>query len=104
MHMYLETPPPNQTERWSNRPFRPLSVVHPPAPVNLDPVRTETDKQRFLENLWAAQATVRSKAGQSVVLLGEEREVESGRGRVTIARTYFNVYQRKAFLSEPKKV
>ena len=45
----------------------------------------------------------RTKAGQSVVLGGEETEVESRGGRVTIARTYFNVYQRTSFLQESKK-
>jgi hypothetical protein len=104
MHFYLENLPEGQSDRWSGRSFRALSVVHPPAPVNLDPTRTETDKSRFLENLWNAQATYRTKAGQSVVLCAEEREVESRGGRVTLARTYFNVYQRTAFLQENKKV
>lgn len=104
MHFYLEIPPQGQSDRWSGRPFRAFSVVHPPLPVNFDPTRSEVDKVRFLENLWNAQATYRTKAGQSVVLSGEETEVESRGGRVTLARTYFNVYQRKAFLQESKKV
>lgn len=104
MHFYLENPPQGQSDRWSGRPFRSLSVVHPPSPVNLDPTQTEIDKTRFLENLWNAQATYRTKAGQSVVLRAEETEVESRGGRVTLARTYFNVYQRTAFLQESKKV
>jgi protein ECT2 len=104
MHFYLENPPQGQSDRWSGRSFRAFSVVHPPSPVNFDPTRSEVDKVRFLENLWNAQATYRTKAGQSVVLSGEETEVESRGGRVTLARTYFNVYQRKAFLQESKKV
>lgn len=104
MHFYLENPPQDQSDRWSGRPFRALSLVHPPASVNLDPTRTEADKSRFLENLWSVQATYRAKAGQSVVLCGEEREVESKNGRVTLAKTYFNIYQRTAFLQENKKV
>lgn len=79
-------------------------MVHPPAPVNLDPTQTELDKNRFLQNLWNLQATYRARAGQSVVLCAEEREVESKGGRVTWARTYFNIYQRTAFLQENKKV
>ncbi|KAF5388006.1 hypothetical protein D9615_000543 [Tricholomella constricta] len=102
-HFYLENPPSDQTERWSGRPFRSLSVVHPPHPINLDPTQTATDKRRFLENLWHVQATYRSRAGQSVVLRADEQEVESKVGKVTIARTYFNVYQRTAFLQEAKK-
>jgi hypothetical protein len=104
LHIYLENPPHGQTDRWSGRPFRSLSVVIPPSPMNLDPTRTEAEKRRFLENLWTVQAKFRTKAGQSVVLCAEEREVESRGGRVTYARTYFNLYQRTAFLKETKKV
>lgn len=102
-HVYIENPPQDQSDRWSGRSFRCLSVVFPPAPVNLDPIRTTNEKDRFLENLWNAQAKYRTKSGQSVVLCADEREVESRGGKVTMARTYFNVYQRTAFLQEPKK-
>ncbi|KAF9569107.1 hypothetical protein CPC08DRAFT_289376 [Agrocybe pediades] len=98
-----ENPPMDQTERWSGRPFRSLSIVVPPASINMDPIQTENEKQRFLENLWKAQATYRARAGQSVVLCADEQEVECRSGRATLARTYFNVYQRTAFLQEPKK-
>ncbi|KAN0131381.1 hypothetical protein V8E53_010758 [Lactarius tabidus] len=101
-HLYLEKPPLDQTDRWSGRPFRPLSVVFPPHPPNFNPQRSETEKARFLENLWLSQANFRARSGKSVVLHSEEREVES-RGRITFARTYFNVYQRTAFLQEPQK-
>ena len=104
MNIYFESPPQDQSDRWSGRPFRAYSVVHPPSPVNLDPVLAESDKQRFLENLWTTQAMFRAKEGRSVVLVSGEKEVESRGGRVTQARTYFNVYQRTAYLTEPKKV
>ncbi|KAJ6515729.1 hypothetical protein C8R45DRAFT_957434 [Mycena sanguinolenta] len=103
INLYLENPPVDQNERWAGRPFRSLAVVQPPTPVNLNPVETESDKQRFLENLWKVQAAYRARAGQSVVLRAKEMEVESKAGRLTIARTYYNVYQRTAFLQEPKK-
>ncbi|KAF8663361.1 hypothetical protein AX16_000937 [Volvariella volvacea WC 439] len=103
IHLYLENPPMDQTERWSGRSFRSLAVVHPPSPINYDPIATENDKQRFLEKLWLAQAVYRARAGQSVVLRAEEQEVESRYGRLTTARTYYNVYQRTAFLQEPRK-
>ncbi|KAJ7094612.1 hypothetical protein B0H15DRAFT_775924 [Mycena belliarum] len=103
INLYLENPPLDQNERWSGRAFRSLAVVTPPAPVNLNPVQTELNKQRFLENLWNVQAAYRARAGQSVVLRAEEMEVESKAGRVTVARTYYNVYQRTAFLQEPRK-
>jgi hypothetical protein len=104
MNFYLENPPQGHSDRWSGRSSRAFSVVRPPAPPNLDPSGTEVDKTRFLENLWNAQAMYRTKAGQSVVLRGEETEVESRGGRTTLARTYFNVYQRTTFLQENKKV
>ena len=104
INLYLENPPQDQTERWSGRPFRSLSVIIPPGPINLDPTQTQSEKQRFLENLWKAQANYRARAGQSVVLCADDQEVESRSGRTTIARTYFNVYQRTAFLQEAKKV
>ncbi|KAG0709787.1 hypothetical protein DFH29DRAFT_885797 [Suillus ampliporus] len=102
-HIYIENPPQDQSDRWSGRSFRSLSAVFPPAPVNLDPTRTANEKERFLENLWNAQAKYRTRSGQSVVLCADEREVESRGGKVCTARTYFNVYQRTAFLQEPKK-
>lgn len=102
-HLYLESPPQDQSGRWSNRPLRCLSVVHPPSSVNFEPSSTENDKIRFLENLWNAQAKYRAKAGQSVVLRSDEVEVDSKSSKSTMARTYYNVYQRKAFLQELKK-
>jgi hypothetical protein len=103
-HLYLESPPQDQNERWSGRPFRSYTAVSPPIPPAFDPARLEADKLRFLENLWHVQAMYRSRSGQSVVLCSEEEEVECRAGKTTIARTYFNVYQRTAFLQEQKKV
>lgn len=102
-HLYLEDPPQDQDHRWVGRPFRTLSVVHPPSPIVYDSAAAEADKTRFLENLWGVQGRYRTKKGQSVVLCGEEREVEDRAGKITIARTYFNVYTRTAFLQEAKK-
>ncbi|KAH9899528.1 hypothetical protein C8Q73DRAFT_680169 [Cubamyces lactineus] len=102
-HIYLENPPMDVSERWAGRQFRSLSVVFPPSPVYLNPQRTESEKHRFLEQLWDAQARFRTRAGRSVVLRGDEREVENRGGRITRAQTYFNVYTRTSFLQEPKK-
>ncbi|KAF8505702.1 hypothetical protein F5888DRAFT_1604130 [Russula emetica] len=102
-HLYLEKPPQDQTDRWSGRAFRPLSLVFPPHHPNFNPQRTEAEKARFLENLWLSQTNIRTRSGKSVALRSEEREVESRGGRTTYARTYFNVYQRTAFLQEPRK-
>ena len=97
-------PPQDQTDRWSGRFFRSLSVVNPPVPANFDPTQADVLKRNFLESHWNAKAAYRARVGQSVVLRANEQEVESRSGRVTLARTYFNVYQRTAFLQEPKKV
>lgn len=67
-------------------------------------MRTEREKQRFLDNLWNAQARVRTRNERSIILKGEEREVENRGGYITNALTYFNVYTRMNFLQEPKKV
>lgn len=104
INMYLENPPCDQTERWSGRPFRSLSVVHPPSTVNLDPTLTQRSKARFLDHLWNAQARFRARSGQSVVLRSEMMEVEAKRGKTVCAKAYYNVYQRTAFLQEAKKV
>ena len=103
-HLFLETPPNDQTDRWNGRPFRSMSVVFPPSPVNLDPTRTENEKQRFLENLWAVQARYRTRFGQSVILRSEEKKVEDRGGKITTATTYFNLYQRTAYIKERAKV
>jgi hypothetical protein len=102
--MYLENPPNDQTERWSGRPFRSLSVVHPPSTINMDTTLTQRSKTRFLEHLWNAQARFRARSGQSVVLRSEMMEVEAKRGKTVCAKAYYNVYQRTAFLQEVKKV
>lgn len=103
-HLFLEAPPIDDSERWSGRPFRSYSVINTTSPGNLDPKRTEADKRRFLDNLWTAQARYRTKNGQSVVVATEEQQVEDNKGRSQIAKTYFNIYQRTAFLQEPRKV
>ncbi|EKM59750.1 uncharacterized protein PHACADRAFT_88401 [Phanerochaete carnosa HHB-10118-sp] len=105
LHFYLESPPQDQTgDKWNGRPFRAMSIVFPPSSVNLDPTRTETEKRRFLENLWIVQARYRTRFGQSVILKDAEREVENRGGKVTTATTYFNLYQRTAYLREKAKM
>jgi hypothetical protein len=104
MHLYLEAPPQDQTDRWKGRPFRNYVVVLPPNPVNLDPTATQAAKRRFLENLWTVQALYRAKNGRCVALRGEEMEVENKAGRLTRATAFYNVYQRTSYLGEAKKV
>lgn len=103
-HLYLENPPQDLSERWSGRPFRAFTVVHPPSPPNLNSERAESDKKAFLENLWTAQAKYRTKKDQSMVIRSEDQEVESRGGRITVASTFYNVYPRREFLNEHRKV
>lgn len=51
-----------------------------------------------------AQAKYRTKEGQSVVIRSEDQEVDSRGGRMTVASTFYNVYQRTDFLKERRKV
>lgn len=103
LHIFLEQEPQDESERWSNRPFRSLSVVHP-ATNSVAPMQLASDKTRFLENLWMAQALYRARAGRSVPFVFGETELGGKSGSRSVARTYFNVYHRMAYLGEPKKV
>lgn len=103
MHLFLENPLLDQTGRWAGRPFRVCTVATPGAGFP-DPVRAASEKQRFIGNLWRAQARFRTRSGQSVATVGDDFEVDSRGGRVTTARTYYNIYTRTPFLQEPKKV
>jgi hypothetical protein len=103
-HLYVEKPPMDEGDRWSGRYFRPFTAVYPPSPAGLVPTETERAKNRFLQNLFRAQALYRAKDQQSFPLVSEEQEVETKKGRITFARTYYNVYQRTEFLKEKNKV
>lgn len=61
-------------------------------------------KRTFLHHLWEAQARYRTRNGLSVALSAGEMAVEGKDENAIIARTYFNVYQRIAYLRETKKV
>ncbi|KAG8745765.1 hypothetical protein FRC10_007026 [Ceratobasidium sp. 414] len=109
IHMYLEDPPRDQPDRWNGRSFRALTtlaLVPPASSAYGDPfakphLDTTPDlaKARFLENLWAVQARLRTRLERSIALYGGELEV----GPATLARTWWNLYSRTAFLSETKK-
>ncbi|KAG9122598.1 hypothetical protein FRC07_000961, partial [Ceratobasidium sp. 392] len=109
MHVYLEDPPRDQPDRWNSRAFRAfstLALATPTAASHGDPfakphldLTPDLAKARFLENLWAVQARLRTRLERSIALYGGEREV----GPATLARTWWNLYSRTAFLSETKK-
>lgn len=73
-------------------------------PANLNPERAQSDKEAFLENLWTAQAKYRTKEGLSVVVRSDDEEVDNRGGRTTVASTFYNVYSRKDFMKERRKV
>jgi protein ECT2 len=104
LHVYLENPPEDQTDRWNGRPFRSYAVVLPPSPLNLDPTVTEAAKKRFLNNLWTVQALYRVKNGRCLALKSDEHQVGSRAGQATLATAFYNIYQRTPYLGEPKKV
>lgn len=106
IHLYFSTTPVFDSvysDKWT-KPFRPLELVHPPRPPMFDPLATERDRRRFVENLWLAQARLRERHGRSILLCRGEEDLEERKGRVERARVYWNVYERKAYLSEPRKV
>ncbi|QRV87492.1 Formin-like protein 14 [Ceratobasidium sp. AG-Ba] len=95
MHMYLEDPPRDQPDsRWNG----PSAHADPFSKPHLES-SPEHAKARFLENLWAVQARLRTRLERSIALYGGEREVGPG----TLARTWWNLYSRTAFLTETKK-
>lgn len=102
----MEKPPSGvqESDRWANYPLHALSIILPPSPVGLDPEASLVVKRRFLENLWQAQAVLRTKGGRSVALQSEEKEMESRSSKTNYATAFYNVYQRTAYLGEPKKV
>lgn len=110
-HLFLECPPVNQSDRWSSRPFRSYTTVHPPFALSLDPVATRKDKLRFIENLWAAQAMARATSGPNSIrsiprtLKSDEEMGLDLAGEVFgRARCFWNVCERRFWSALPKKV
>lgn len=104
MHMYLEEPPSDQSDRWRGRPFRNYSIVLPPAPVGLDLAATQEKKKTFLENLWKVQVLARVKEGRCIALKGEEVQIENRGVRANKVGCWWNLYLRTPYLGESKRV
>ncbi|KZS91196.1 hypothetical protein SISNIDRAFT_456791 [Sistotremastrum niveocremeum HHB9708] len=103
IHLYLSTVPQIEgSERWC-RAFRSLNVVHPPRPPQIDPITSARDRKSFVEKLWMAQARIRERQGRSLVLFRPDEEVDDRKNHQETARVYWNVYERKPYLGEPKK-
>ncbi|CAK9786810.1 hypothetical protein CC85DRAFT_286503 [Cutaneotrichosporon oleaginosum] len=102
--LFFEQPLADQGDRW-NLPLRFFQVCHPPAPVGLDLQAARTDKIRFVQNIWAAQALARSKTLPSqpkslpYILASEETyEVEGER-----VKPYWNVWTLPGWSAEQRK-
>jgi hypothetical protein len=110
-HLFLERPPIDQSDRWSSRPFRSYSTVHPPYAISFDPIATRRDKLRFVQNLWAAQALARAKLLPHVnrpvprVLMSDSEVGLEGAGEMLgRAKLFWNVWERQAWAAQKKKV
>lgn len=101
-HLFLERPPVDQSDRWSARPLRSYTTVHPPYSFNLDPVMARKDKLRFVRNLWAAQALARTKLRRRTDAVAVPR-VFKAREEIKLATCYWNVWERAGWLACPLK-
>lgn len=111
-HLFCERPPVDQTDRWSGRPLRQYTVVHPPSPINVDLANSAKEKIRFLTNLWNAQALVRSKGHQNIppamlpkaLAFGESVSAQgSEKGSTTLVNVFWNEWQKDVWLQDAKK-
>lgn len=104
--LYLSRPPNDQSERWSGRHFRCYSVVHPPQPITLDPAMSRESKQRFVHNLWAAQALVRARGGRSTAWAAvDEERLEGWGGKLGgRAKGFWNEWDRQSWEEDTSKV
>lgn len=116
--LFFEKPPVDQGAKWTGRPFRHYQVVHPPMPVNLEYTPTRIDKQRFVQNIWKAQALARTKrsgpargveTGEALALpiafVSNENKKLGGSDRLAgQAIAFWNVWERAAWTANPRKV
>ncbi|GHJ88511.1 hypothetical protein NliqN6_4913 [Naganishia liquefaciens] len=116
--LFFEKPPVDQGPRWTGRPFRHFQVVHPPMPANTEYTPTKLDKQRFVQNIWKAQALARTKLSASgqrttglapaialpVAFVSNENRKLAGSDRLAgQAISFWNVWERDSWLSHPHK-
>ncbi|KAJ9098790.1 hypothetical protein QFC19_006267 [Naganishia cerealis] len=117
--LFFEKPPNDLGEKWSGRPSRHYQVVHPPLPVNLDYTPAKTDKQRFVQNLWKAQALARTRlsasarrttqVSQSTALpiafvSNNNRKLEGSDKPAGQAISFWNVWEKAAWNAHSRKV
>lgn len=99
----------DQSERWSGRPFRAYTAVNPPYIGTLD-VGLRKDKSRFLQNLWTAQATARSKLipkgleGPRAMASLEESSLDAAGEFFARAKCFWTVWQAKSYQELSRRV
>jgi len=110
-HLFFERPPANHSDRWSARPFRHFSTVHPPFELSMDPIATKKEKLRFVENLWSAQALARARHSRNeprsiprVLRHDEETGLERAGEMFGRACCYWNVWDRRGWSAGTRKV
>ncbi len=111
-HLYFESPPVDQGDRWSGRQFRSYNAVQPPYGSSIDPVSIRKDKLRFLQSLWAAQAHARAKppkvsgvtAPMRVMMCDEEQGLDAAGEMFGRAKCFWNVWDRPTWTSASPKV
>ncbi|PWN86609.1 hypothetical protein FA10DRAFT_270161 [Acaromyces ingoldii] len=89
-------------DKWANRLVRQYATID--SSNQTDPSQARLEKYRFLENLWRAQALLKTKDARSHVrcmVLPPSADGESEERARRIV--YWNVYQRRAYLAEPCK-
>ncbi len=116
-NLFLERPPTDQSDRWSGRQFRYMSVVHPPHPRGMDAIAARTEKERFIRNLWHSQALIKSKPLSALIkrpeaagcpgafktLVGHGGMVPIDGGRDERVVPHASLWDRSAWKSDPRK-
>ncbi|KAJ9106135.1 hypothetical protein QFC21_001277 [Naganishia friedmannii] len=116
--LFFGKAPHDLGDKWSNRPFRHYQVVHPPLSVNLEYTPARTDKQRFVQNLWKAQALARTRLPASArrnthithstalpiaFVSKNNRKLEGSDGLAGQAICFWNMWERAAWNAHPHK-
>ncbi|CDZ96192.1 Dbl homology (DH) domain [Phaffia rhodozyma] len=105
--VYLPYPPVDQSDRWSNRPFRSYTVVHPPLPYSIDPASIASDRYHFIQNVWAAQTLIRARGGKSLAFASTEEErligASEGNSAGECAKGFYNVWRRNEWEQDMAK-
>lgn len=88
-------------EKWASRLIRQYATIDASSTSGPDPALARSEKQRFMENLWRAQALFKAKEFRSHV---RNCVIPSSIGEERIRRViYWNIYSRRPYLIEPNK-